>query len=108
MPCHGAGKRGDCRCLYLQRAQHINSAGGYLRALTEKARAGEFTVGPMLMAAFKSNGQRQGWRDDQVRRAGLLERYGEICPVGAISAEVQLLPSLRLADIDSGVAVLWP
>ena len=40
----------------LQRAQHINSAGGYLRALTEKARAGAFTVGPMLMAAFKSNG----------------------------------------------------
>lgn len=40
----------------LQRAQHINSAGGYLRALTEKARAGEFSVGPMLMAAFKSNG----------------------------------------------------
>ncbi len=40
----------------LQRAQHINSAGGYLRALTEKSRAGEFTVGPMLMAAFKSNG----------------------------------------------------
>ena len=40
----------------LQRAQHINSAGGYLRALTQKATAGEFTVGPMLMAAFKSNG----------------------------------------------------
>lgn len=40
----------------LQRAQHIHSAGGYLRALTEKARAGEFSVGPMLMAAFKSNG----------------------------------------------------
>jgi len=40
----------------LQRAQHINSAGGYLRALTEKARAGEFSVGPMLMAAFKANG----------------------------------------------------
>lgn len=40
----------------LQRAQHINSAGGYLRVLTEKARAGEFTVGPMLMAAFKANG----------------------------------------------------
>lgn len=28
----------------------IVSAGGYLRALTEKARAGEFTPGPMLMA----------------------------------------------------------
>jgi replication initiation protein RepC len=38
----------------LQRAQHINSAGGYLRALTEKARAGQFSVGPMLMAAFKA------------------------------------------------------
>lgn len=40
----------------LQRAQHINSAGGYLRVLTEKARAGEFSVGPMLMAALKTNG----------------------------------------------------
>lgn len=39
----------------LQRVQHIHSAGGYLRALTEKARAGEFSVGPMLMAAFKAN-----------------------------------------------------
>lgn len=40
----------------LQRAQHINSAGGYLRVLTDKARAGEFSVGPMLMAALKANG----------------------------------------------------
>ena len=40
----------------LQRAQHIHSAGGYLRALTEKARAGAFSVGPMLMAALKANG----------------------------------------------------
>jgi replication initiation protein RepC len=40
----------------LQRAQEINSAGGYLRALTEKARVGEFSVGPMLMAALKANG----------------------------------------------------
>lgn len=40
----------------LQRAQHINSAGGYLRVLTEKAKAGEFSVGPMLMAALKANG----------------------------------------------------
>ncbi len=39
----------------LQRAQHINSAGGYLRALTDKAREGQFSVGPMLMAAFKAN-----------------------------------------------------
>ena len=40
----------------LQRSQRINSAGGYLRALTEKARAGEFSIGPMLMAALKANG----------------------------------------------------
>lgn len=40
----------------LQRAQHINSAGGYLRALTDKARVGTFSVGPMLMAALKANG----------------------------------------------------
>jgi replication initiation protein RepC len=40
----------------LQRAQHINSAGGYLRVLTEKARAGQFSVGPMLMAALKAGG----------------------------------------------------
>ncbi|MGI6857030.1 plasmid replication protein RepC [Mesorhizobium sp. 1B3] len=40
-------------CL-LQRAHHIGSAGGYLRALTEKARAGQFSVGPMLMALLKA------------------------------------------------------
>jgi replication initiation protein RepC len=34
----------------LQRATH-SSAGGYLRVLIEKATAGEFSVGPMLMAA---------------------------------------------------------
>ncbi|MEO5756379.1 MAG: plasmid replication protein RepC [Mesorhizobium sp.] len=39
----------------LERAQHINSAGGYLRVLTDKARAGQFSVGPMLMAALKAN-----------------------------------------------------
>jgi replication initiation protein RepC len=40
----------------LQRAQHINSAGGYLRALTQRARDGQFSVGPMLMALLKSQG----------------------------------------------------
>ncbi|RWI63060.1 plasmid replication protein RepC [Mesorhizobium sp.] len=38
----------------LQRAQHINSAGGYLRVLTEKARAGQFSVGPMLMSLLRT------------------------------------------------------
>lgn len=40
----------------LQRANHINSAGGYLRGLTEKARAGELSVGSMVMACLKTNG----------------------------------------------------
>jgi len=34
----------------LQRGAAITSAGGYLRKLTRKAEAGEFTLGPMLMA----------------------------------------------------------
>ena len=34
----------------LQRGAAIMSAGGYLRELTRKAEAGEFTLGPMLMA----------------------------------------------------------
>jgi replication initiation protein RepC len=28
----------------------VHSAGGYIRGLTEKARAGQFSPGPMLMA----------------------------------------------------------
>jgi replication initiation protein RepC len=34
----------------LQRGAAITSAGGYIRGLTEKARAGQFSLGPMLMA----------------------------------------------------------
>ena len=34
----------------LQRGAAITSAGGYLRELTRKAEAREFTLGPMLMA----------------------------------------------------------
>jgi replication initiation protein RepC len=40
----------------LQRAEHINSAGGYLRVLTDKAKAGEFSLWPMLLAQLRSNG----------------------------------------------------
>ncbi len=38
----------------LERAGHINSAGGYLRDLTRKAERGEFSLGPMLMALLKA------------------------------------------------------
>ena len=40
----------------LERAEHIKSAGGYLRDLTRKAARGEFGLGPMLMAALRANG----------------------------------------------------
>ena len=40
----------------LERAGHINSAGGYLRDLTSKARRGEFSLGPMLMALLRGAG----------------------------------------------------
>jgi replication initiation protein RepC len=38
----------------LQRGTAINSAGGYLRGLSRKAEAGEFSLGPMLMAQVNS------------------------------------------------------
>ena len=43
----------------------IKSAGGYLRALTEKARGGEFSPGPLLMALIgqRLKGSRSGGRD---------------------------------------------
>ncbi|MGD9480914.1 plasmid replication protein RepC [Shinella sp. G-2] len=40
----------------LERSGHINSAGGYLRDLTNKAERGEFSIGPMLMALARANG----------------------------------------------------
>ena len=40
----------------LERAGHINSAGGYLRDLTRRAEKGEFSLGPMLMALARANG----------------------------------------------------
>ena len=39
----------------LERAEHIKSAGGYLRDLTRKAERGEFSLGPMLMAAMRAS-----------------------------------------------------
>lgn len=41
----------------LQRGEAISSAGGYLRALTDKARAGQFSIGPVLMALLRSRGR---------------------------------------------------
>lgn len=41
----------------LERAGHINSAGGYLRDLTRRAEREEFSLGPMLMALLRANGE---------------------------------------------------
>jgi replication initiation protein RepC len=42
----------------LQRGEEITSAGGYLRALTAKARTGEFSLGPVLMALLRGKAAR--------------------------------------------------
>jgi replication initiation protein RepC len=39
----------------LERAGHINNAGGYLGDLTRRAARGEFSLGPMLMALMRAN-----------------------------------------------------
>ena len=39
----------------LQRAEAINSPGGYLRSLTDKARAGQFSTGPLLMSLLRTH-----------------------------------------------------
>jgi replication initiation protein RepC len=39
----------------LERANMINSAGGYLRDLTRRTDRGEFSLGPMVMALLKAN-----------------------------------------------------
>jgi len=38
----------------LQRGTAINSAGAYLRSLTERAKAGQFSLGPVLMALLRT------------------------------------------------------
>lgn len=43
----------------LERSATINSAGGYLRGLTRKAEAGEFSLGPILMAQINARHREQ-------------------------------------------------
>ncbi|MGR9202198.1 plasmid replication protein RepC [Rhizobium leguminosarum] len=42
----------------LERANLINSPGGYLRDLTRRSTSGEFSLGPAIMALLRSNGDR--------------------------------------------------
>lgn len=41
----------------LERSNFINSPGGYLRDLTRRSERGEFSLGPMLIALLKANGE---------------------------------------------------
>lgn len=43
----------------LERAGHINSAGGYLRNLTKRAAVGEFSLGPMIMSLLRANSENE-------------------------------------------------
>ena len=43
-----------CVAAILQRTEAIKSPGGYLRALSDKARAGQFSLGPVLMALLRA------------------------------------------------------
>lgn len=51
----GAENAAVAMAAILERAGHINSAGGYLRDLTARTRRGEFSLGPMLMSLLKIN-----------------------------------------------------
>jgi replication initiation protein RepC len=53
----GAENAATVMACILERGGHINSAGGYLRTLTERARNGEFSLGPMLMALLRASGK---------------------------------------------------
>lgn len=64
-----------------QRADQINSAGGYLRSLTDRARGGKFSAWPMVMALLRAKLDTQkaaaqtrgGPPDDGDNREGRLE-----------------------------------
>ncbi|WP_378942459.1 plasmid replication protein RepC [Mesorhizobium sp. ANAO-SY3R2] len=43
----------------LQKGEAISSPGGYLRSLTAKAKAGDFSIGPVLMALLRGRGGAQ-------------------------------------------------
>lgn len=56
----------------LQRAEAIKSPGGYLRGLTEKSRAGQFSPWPMMLALLRqsSPGSKSGSRSSGSRGGG--------------------------------------
>ncbi|WP_296712847.1 plasmid replication protein RepC [Rhodoblastus sp.] len=56
----GAGDAAVMIAAILQKGEAIGSPGGYLRALSAKARAKEFSIGPVLMALLRGKLAKQG------------------------------------------------
>ncbi|MBL8577280.1 MAG: replication initiation protein RepC [Mesorhizobium sp.] len=57
-----------------QRADQINSAGGYLRSLTDRAREGKFSTWPMIMALLRAKldeGKQRQTAENATSEAGL-------------------------------------
>ena len=74
-----------------QRTERINNAGGYLRSLTEMARAGKFSTWPMIMALLRE-------RLDADKQAGAREgrnSQGEGVSQPSFEVSKSLLDSLR-------------
>jgi len=63
-----------------QRSDQINTAGGYLRSLTDKAREGKFSTWPMVMALLRA-------RLDQAKQSQTTE-----------TATRELEPRLEVSD----------
>ncbi|NIJ42817.1 replication initiation protein RepC [Parvibaculum indicum] len=79
-----------------QRADQINSAGGYLRSLTDRAREGKFSTWPMIMALLRAklDGKKPG-AGDAARLDG-----SDLFPAGGgerkqAGASPELIRSLR-------------
>lgn len=79
-----------------QRAEQINNAGGYLRSLTERARAGKFSTWPMVMALLRTklDGAKPGGNGGNEKGA---PSGGEVVPqnVGGLGVSDALRRSLE-------------
>ena len=70
----------------LQRGEEIKCAGGYLRVLTAKARAGEFSLGPVLMALLRGKAAKAR-ASEEGRVSGM---HWETVQAGSASADCEL------------------
>ncbi|EIM72753.1 replication initiation protein RepC [Nitratireductor aquibiodomus RA22] len=74
-----------------QRSDQINSAGGYLRSLTDKARDGKFSTWPMIMALLRAKLD----ANKSAVKAGHEPPSGGECGEGRLDVSEALLRSLK-------------